>query len=443
MQHAFSPPEPGLEIAGVPGRIVLFLAAGVLCGLAARQLVSGAAGNYVFLIALVAAVALGAIRIDAQPPEVWAASRASYVMRRWRPRRFLARVSIVEALESAGGVIRQPGRRGELTLSAVLEIAGQAMPLLEDEDQETTFERWGRILDTLGGDHPRVHRLQLLQILTPVPNSGHIEHIETSGDPSSPVYNAYRREQLEQSWRPRRHQLLVLQVATKSMHESAALAAQRSEVANLRQQLVSVFGTMRQLSKPEIGWLLSCALDPASADLPNDEIAELPLDDLAELRDHVRCGRFFHRTYGVTAWPSNEVTSSFLFPLLLELGGIHAASFQLTPVPQSLALRRAASAQTQHVSDLGLRARAGFLDGQLRKRRRAAAVQREAELAKGHQEYRLEAYVRVTAASLVDLEAASARLRTQTRQCQLAISPLHYRQLTAFLSTLPLGAVSC
>ena len=76
----------------------------------------------------------------------------------------------------------------------------------------------------------------------------------------------------------------------------------------------------------------------------------------------------------------------------------------------------------------------------VRRRREAEGVlQREAELADGHAEYRFAGYVTVTAVDREELEAACVETEQVAQRAHLELCRLYGRQEEAFTWTLPLG----
>ncbi len=111
----------------------------------------------------------------------------------------------------------------------------------------------------------------------------------------------------------------------------------------------------------------------------------------------------------------------------------------MAPVPPERAAREVRSARTADVADEELRSRAGFLPSARRGREADGVVQREAELAEGHAEYRYSGYVTVTAANPIELAAACIEAEQRAQASHLELRRLYGRQAEAFTWTLPLA----
>jgi hypothetical protein len=111
----------------------------------------------------------------------------------------------------------------------------------------------------------------------------------------------------------------------------------------------------------------------------------------------------------------------------------------MAPVPPERAAREVRSARTADVADEELRSRAGFLPSARRGREADGVVQREAELAEGHAEYRYSGYVTVTAANPTELAAACIEAEQRAQASHLELRRLYGRQAEAFTWTLPLA----
>ncbi|HLH99138.1 MAG TPA: SCO6880 family protein, partial [Acidimicrobiales bacterium] len=146
----------------------------------------------------------------------------------------------------------------------------------------------------------------------------------------------------------------------------------------------------------------------------------------------------WHALYWVAEWPRLDVGPGFLTPLLL-VGGMRTVSVTAAPVPSVQARRQVESARTADLADEELRRRAGFLSTARQRREAQGALQREAELADGHAEYRFCGFVDVAAADPRELAAACADVEQAAQQAHLELRRLYGQQRAAWHWTLPIG----
>jgi hypothetical protein len=333
----------------------------------------------------------------------------------------------------------------------VLELPGRDLSLLGPREQAAILERWGLLLASCCRERSPLRRLQLLTRVLPLPNDAHLEHLEARGDRSSPFYQAYHAEHLEQAWLPAHLHLLVVQVSLGRGHRLAknrdggdeeGTAVLGGEVEQLCAQLGEILpGETHPVSPKRLAWLLRTAFDPLTVDLGESPItlAQVAPGPQHESLTRYRCGDSWHATLRVAEWPRREVGPDFQLPLLLEAKACRAYSIVLAPVAPSRSARAAARSRALELSDLSVRQRHGFLDSSRRVQERAATERRERELALGHQEYRFAGYITVSAPSLEELESAVLEVEARARQCQMRLSPMLGEQRAGFGYTLPLA----
>jgi hypothetical protein len=152
----------------------------------------------------------------------------------------------------------------------------------------------------------------------------------------------------------------------------------------------------------------------------------------------VRVDGAWHCTFWVSEWPRVAVGPAFLAPLLSG-SACWTMSVLMAPVDPEKALRQARSSRTAILADARLRSRAGFLPSARRDRESEGTVQREAELADGHSEYRFSAYLTVSAGTPSELEAACAEAEHAARSAHVELRRMYGRQAEAYWWTQPVG----
>jgi hypothetical protein len=156
--------------------------------------------------------------------------------------------------------------------------------------------------------------------------------------------------------------------------------------------------------------------------------------------DRYRTDSAVHRTYWIAQWPRLLVAPTFLAPLLLSADVVRSLSVVLEPVSPERARRAVEAAITSDLADEDIRTRRGFRTTARRRKRSDAVVQREQELAAGHQEFRFAAYLTVTGTDDADLELACEQVEQAAHQAYLDVQPLWGEQESGFtFGALPIG----
>ncbi|MGC8463330.1 MAG: SCO6880 family protein [Acidimicrobiales bacterium] len=343
------------------------------------------------------------------------------------------------------------------TVTVVLAVRGHSFALLASHDQDRLVGGWGRTLASLAREGTVVHRLQWVE--TCVPDDGYAvaEDREHRGVPASgPAGASYDRLVEEVAPVTRRHRVLVAlaihlgragrQVRAAGGGVEGAARLLGREAAALARLLadadVEVDGLLgpRALSEAlhlSFGNQPPWAVGGGDAGRRRDPSWPWPLA-VEPSWDAVRVDGTWHATYWVSEWPRSDVTPEFLGPLLF-LPVRRALSVTMEPVTPSRAARQVARARTADRADAELRRRGGFLATARQARERAAADERDAELADGHAQFRFSGYVTVTAESRDALRRAAALVEQAAGQARLELRLLYGQQDVAFTCTLPLG----
>ncbi len=344
------------------------------------------------------------------------------------------------------------------TVTAVLAVRGHSFALLAPHDQDRQVGGWGRTLASLAREGTAVHRLQWVE--TCVPDDGRAVAEDRARRGTAVVGAAARSyDRLVEETAPvsRRHRVLVA-VSVHLGHASRQVRAAGGGVegaARLLGREVAAFSRLLADADVEVDGLLGpgalaaalrlsfggpppwTARDGTAGD--GTARAAWPWPLAVEPRwDAVRVDGTWHATYWVAEWPRSDVTPEFLGPLLF-LPVRRTMAVTMEPVTPARAARQVARARTADRADAELRRRGGFLATASQARERAAADERDAELAEGHAQFRFSGYVTVTAESLEALRQAAAPVEQAAGQARLELRLLYGQQDAAFTCALPLG----
>src|SRR5439155_13237597 len=151
-------------------------------------------------------------------------------------------------------------------------------------------------------------------------------------------------------------------------------------------------------------------------------------------------GGWWHRAFGVQAWPHTPLGVGWLEPLLdaAPPGCVRTLAVHYQPVAYRTAVRRARAARTKATVDAANRRRLGVLDSVAETQAGAAAGTREAELVAGHAAHRIGAVVLISASSHDKLEAAATAVISSATAAGLDLRVLHGRQQTGWAAAMPL-----
>lgn len=337
------------------------------------------------------------------------------------------------------------------TYTAALAAAGAAFVLLGADDQAARVSAWSSVLAGLAREGTLAHRLQWLASTRPG-DSGLPGLTWPDGARDTAAARSYAQV-LERAGASacRREVLVALSLHSDRAGRAirAAGGGEAGACAVLSQELRAL---QQQLANAEI--LVLGALSPAAlaTALRQPAMLRQPAGDAPAGRtpwpwpmatevtwSAYRTDETWHATYWIAEWPRVEVGPGFLVPLLLHPGARHTVGLTMEPMSPLRAAREVRHARTADVADAELRRRGGFLDSARRQREAETVARREVELADGHTEYRFSGYVRVTAGSPEELEAACGRVEQAAGQARLELRRLHGQQDDAFTWTLPLA----
>ena len=366
------------------------------------------------------------------------------------------------------GVVVDPAN-GSLT--AAMAVRVRAFGLLSEAEQERRLERWGQALASIARAGTVVRRVQILERTVPADGDALQRYLAEARDRSLPTDSLPRRSYdalLEGAgFVTQDHELFItLQVdERKAAARAGRLARERhgdtratacsalvreleTFAARLDPADVTVEGALapRMLARA-----IRLAYDPYGRERTNRLAAAqgsepgVEPDTFGPLAtqqswDRYRTDSAVHRTYWIAQWPRLLVAPTFLAPLLLSADVVRSLSVVLEPVSPERARRAVEAAITSDLADESIRADRGFRTTARRRKRSDAAVQREQELASGHQEFRYAAYLTVTGTDDEDLELACEQVEQAAHQAYLDVQPLWGEQETGFtFGALPLG----
>jgi Putative type VII ESX secretion system translocon, EccE len=489
LSYRFGPVERRGLLGQLRAGQAAVVAAGAVAAIVAIDRDPSAAGAFLAMLGLAAALALAFAPVGRRTAEEWApvalafawrragkghrfrsrapaqGMRATEQRERWR-RRFRhpsphppGAVKDVRILEmpyrdGAIGVLSEQRRR---RLTAVLACRVLAFSLLDSEAQERRLARWGLILSGAAGGS--VRRIQWLERTVPAQGDELARWLHDERDPAVPL----RGTPMIESY------LELIGASTRASHEHEVLVAiqidprrgaDRGRDAGLRTLVeqtervaegleaaeVSVLGA---LGSGQLARVLRTAFDPyARAELATLEAADPTRHGLSEANawplgarehwEHYRSDGALHATFWIGEWPRVDVSPMFMDALLGRSSLVRTVAVTLEPIPPERSTREAEAAITRDRADRELRHRFGQAETARQRQAQEAAVRRESELAAGHAEVRLAGFVTVTGRDPDDLRRACADVHEQAVRARLELHRMYGQQAEAFTFTLPL-----
>lgn len=487
-RYRFGPIEQRPVIGPLRTGQFAVIAVAALLGIGALYVLRSIVGLVVALLALAGATALIAVPVEGRTGEEWAP-----LLGRWALRRRAAGRGYRTAAPGAGtridpdgearhetalppelsglellavpygggevGVIRDP-RQG--TYTAALAVRGGAFILRDAVEQERALAAWGEVLASSARDGSPVRRVQWLEQTAPQAGDDLAAHFQANRDRAVPLRSDLVQSYVElvESSAPSstEHEVLVaVQVSERraarelrrlggGTEAGCELALREAEglAGRLADADVSVSGLLRPR---QYAAQLRDAYDPFGrhgrerltlAD-PGREGVEPALMGPAAAEEswaHYRSDSAWHTTWWICSWPRSEVGPMFLVPLLMAAGTLRTVAVTIEPVPHSVAMRRAESAQTAEVAEEVARRRQGYLTTARTRRRAQAVSRREEELAEGHAELRFSGWLRTSHRALPELERAEGGVEHAAALARLGLQRAYGEQAAAFANTL-------
>ncbi|MDA0168423.1 hypothetical protein OJ998_04930 [Solirubrobacter taibaiensis] len=351
-------------------------------------------------------------------------------------------------------------------LTVVVAVTARAVGLLPTSEHEARLGRWGQVLASLARGGTPIRRLQILQRALPADADGLWRHFLEARDPEVPLESQLELSYtslLEQAQQVTQDHEILLAIQVDESR-TLARAGRDTRAGNLskreqsHQALLREVRTLLTRFEPvdvEIAGVLSAeqyaaairsAYDPFRRADPYEGPERVPSSlsfgpTAADTEWSIyRSEGAVHRTYWVAQWPRLAVGPLFMAPLLLGADAVHSVSLVIEPIPAARSRRAVEAAITSDEADEELRERRGFRTTARRRRQQSAALDREEELASGHEEVRFAGYVTVTARTMGELDDACERVEHAAQQSYLELVPLWGEQDSGFVhGALPLA----
>jgi hypothetical protein len=487
-RYRFGPIERRPVVGPLRAGQFAFLAAGALLALAALYALRSVVGVLLALALLGGATVLIALPIEGRTAEEWAPVVGRWVLRRraaaagYRtsaPRAGtrvdgsgdahhelslppeLVGLELLSAPYGAGevGVLRD-ARAGTYTVA--LAVKGGPFILRDAAEQEQALAAWGDVLASTARDGSPVRRVQWLEQTVPEPGDDLAAHFQVSRDRAVPLDSDLVRSYVElvESAAPTatEHEILIaVQVSERRGSRelrrlgggvSAACELALREAEGLAERLALADVVVSGLLRPrQYAAHLRDAYDPfgrharerlALADPEREGVEPALMGPAAseESWSHYRTDSAWHTSWWISSWPRSDVGPMFLVPLLMQAGVLRTVSVTIEPVPYSLAMRRAESAQTAEIAEEIQRSRQGFVTTARIRRRAQAVSRREEELADGHAELHFSGWLKVSHRTQADLERAEGELEHAAALARLGLQRAYGEQSAAFANTL-------
>ncbi len=483
--YRFPRPEQRGVLLGLRPPQVAVLGCAVTLAIAAVMAVPSATGLILgFVVVLVGAPA-AVVRVEGKTLDEWLPILARWTLVLGRRRKTWisgaptqgdsAEVEWAEPPPPLAGVkllrVRRPGdaeiavvadRRTGM-YSSVIACKGQPFALLDSAEQDRLAALWGQALASFAQEGSPVARLAWVERALPEEGDALAAYLDEHAtvEAEHPAYASYRG--LIEAAGPvtQAHETyLVLSVggprARRAMRQAGggdagACEVLVREVSTLVERLRRAEVEVADIADARhLAAVVRSAFDPSSIRPIGARSRREPSRAGASGRnawplatrvewDHYRTDSGVHATFWVAEFPRRDVDAAFLFPLLLYPSGMRSVAVVMEPVPPSKAARAVESAHASHVADEKLRGKAGYLPSARRRKEHDAILEREAELAEGHAEYRFSAYVTVTAPTVDQLEFAVGEAEQRAFDAGLELRRLYGEQDDAFTYTLPLA----
>jgi len=490
-RYRFGPLEERRVVGPLRGGQLAVLALGALAGLGSLYATPSAFGLLIALVVLGVATVAICVPIAGRTLDEWAPVLVLWGIRRrrvesgYRSSAPSAGVRVDEGGEALFELSLPPGLTGiELlsvpyggaevgvlreratgTYTVAMAVRPGAFALCDRGEQERALDGWGEVLAGCTRDGSPIRRLQWIEQTVPALGDDLAAHFQRQRDRAVPLDSDLVRSYIElvESAAPQAHEhevLLAIQISERrgarelrrlggGTDAACELALREAEgfAKRLGSAEVSVLGLLRPR---QYAALIRDAFDPfgrrararlALNDSEREGIDLALMGPLAteESWSHFRSDSALHTTYWIASWPRSDVGPMFLAPLLMQARALRAVAVTIEPVPYSLAMRRAESAQTAEVAEEINRGRQGFVSTARNRRRAQAASRREEELADGHAEMRFVGFVRTWAPASPELERAESEVEHAAALARLGLQRLYGEQEAGFLNTLPIA----
>jgi hypothetical protein len=490
-RYRFGPIERRPIIGPLRAGQFAFVAVGALLALGAIYALQSVAGLVLALVLLGGATVLIALPIEGRTAEEWAPVIIGWVLRRpavaagYRSRaaaegtRFdssgegrheLSLPAELDGLELLAtpygggevGVMRD-ARAGTYTVA--LAVQGGPFILRDSAEQEQALAAWGDVLASTAHDGSPVRRVQWIEQTAPAAGDELAAHFQESRDRAVPLDSDLVRSYVElvESAAPTatEHEILIaIQVSERRGGKElrrlgggveAACELALREAESLAERLALADVVVSGMLRPrQYAAHLRDAYDPFGrhgrerlglADPEHEGVEPALMGPAAseESWSHYRTDSAWHTTWWISSWPRSDVGPMFLVPLLMQAGVLRTVAVTIEPVPYSLAMRRAESAQTAEIAEEVQRSRQGYVTTARTRRRAQAVSRREEELADGHAEVHVSGWVRATDRTQIAIEGSEGSVEHAAALARLGLQRAYGEQAAAFANTLLLA----
>ncbi len=459
VRYHFGPLERRGVLLGWRGGQVAAAVAGLLSAVAALRSLHGPAGAAVAAATLGVSLGLGWLRLGGRTLEEWTPTFVRHAVGAPAVEQLASTFELLSVPWVSGprplgskahdiGVVHHVAAR---TLTAVLALEGHDFALLHAEEKDQRIAAWSAALAAVARGGTVVHRLQWLSTSAPCDTSPLWSYFGTEGvlDSADAARRSYADLLAVASGVLVRHRTwLAVQLRLDARVRRRAKVAGgglEGATAVLQRELGQVAAALADAQVEVHGALSAEGLGRLLAESwsfgllsPRRRVEPWPSSTEASW-GLVRTAGTWHATYWIAEWPRRDVGAEFLAPLLLG-DTRRVVSVVMEPVDPLRAARQARRAATADMADAELRRRGGFVSSLRRVREAEGVVRREAELADGHASYRFAGFVRVTAATPAELDAACQATEQAGAQCGLELRRVNGEQDRGLVATLPLAA---
>ncbi len=360
-------------------------------------------------------------------------------------RNSLFQVSLNRSENNAGYIVDFK----EKTVSIAILLCGNGLGLNTLLERNLAVMNWAEFLSSLAQRSNKLHRIQLLKST----------FVDDFADLEQPYYRDENSTEIASKIASNSYNSLVDSFKTKLPVYETLLVLSRSsllnietiseEVKSLLSEVEIVSQSARRLGIETKGILSDTGLtkhitrsfvqDPCTnTSWPNNKSYPWPLST-SESWEYFKTDANFHASFWISEWPRNDVGADFLAPVILTSSIRLTFSVVFEAIESTKALREVERHRTETYANKLIRKNAGFLETAKRQLHSAGIDQREAELSLGHSAYRFSGYLRITAATIEDLERCQAELETTASRSHLEIRRLYGNQKHIFSYGLPIA----